>query len=131
MSRRWLGIGCVALALLTAGCQGAGSNASLESDQAVTSDVRPIALSSLTGAAAEAMALCGVEEHKDLVTGAGEVLHARDLPKYVPLSGKEPEIQTDEPAYAVTFEGVIRLPVRGMPVPYIDQVNATCVVVRG
>lgn len=43
-------------------------------------------------------------------SGMAKVSKARDLPKYVRLTGKEPEIQVDEPAWVVTYAGRVILP---------------------
>lgn len=44
------------------------------------------------------------------ISGMAKVAHARDLPRYVRLTGREPEIQTDAPAWVVAYSGRMTLP---------------------
>lgn len=52
--------------------------------------------------------LCGLDP--TLVSAMAKVSKARDLPEYVRLTGKEPEIQVDKPAWVVTYAGRVILP---------------------
>jgi hypothetical protein len=123
-----------AIALLLAACRVVGASPATSDPweaEASVGSVRPVSLSAPFEDSAAAMAQCGVHEFRDQVVGAGQVLHAKDLPRYVRLSGQEPEIQTDAAAWVVQYEGIIRLPLRGTRYPYVDQVDPTCVVVNG
>ncbi len=64
------------------------------------------------------------------IKGIGILSRARLLPEYVPLTGREPEIQSDAPVFVVQLAGTIRLPIRGgRGAPgYLDVEDATCVV---
>lgn len=134
---RMLVSGLAAIVVLAAACSRAGQGSpsvdASAADALATSDpgLRAVSLSESYGDSADAMALCGVGEHRDLVSGAAHVMHAKDLPKYVRLSGNEPEIQTDAPAWVVAYQGVVRLPVRGLRYAYVDQIDPTCVVIDG
>jgi hypothetical protein len=75
-------------------------------------EVEPVSQSN-PGDAASAIRDCEVERFKDMVAGMGRVEHARDLPDYVPLTGREPEIATDTEAWAVTFRGDLPLGLQG------------------
>lgn len=44
------------------------------------------------------------------ISGMAKVPKARDLPEYVRLTGQEPEIELDEPAWVVTYAGRVILP---------------------
>jgi hypothetical protein len=60
------------------------------------------------------------------IAGIGLVPHARDAWWYVPLSGREPEIQTDAPAWLIQVRGPLQAPLD----PEI-AVDPTCVVIAG
>lgn len=62
----------------------------------------------------------------DLVSGMGRIDHARDAARYAPLTGLEPEIKTDAPAWIVTFKGDVPMPMTGE-----IWVDPTCIVVDG
>jgi len=91
-------------------------------------DVAPVSLSSATGLAADGIEACGVRKYADQIRGIGVLEHATMLPRYVPLTGREPEIKSDSPAFVVLFEGTLRLPLRGGPgaPTYQDIQGATC-----
>jgi hypothetical protein len=78
--------------------------------------------------AAEALQICHVTENlgPDLVSGMGQIHHARDALRYAPLTGLEPEIKTDAPAWIVTFKGEVPMPMTGE-----IWVDPTCIVVGG
>jgi len=96
-------------------------------------DVTPVSLSAPSTLAAEGIRLCGVQQWAKEVGGIGIIDHARLLPYYVPLTGREPEIQRDTPAFVVQYSGQIRLPLRGGPgsAGYTDATGTTCVVLDG
>jgi hypothetical protein len=100
---------------------------------AEVSDVTPVSLSAPSPAAAAGIRLCLVRSWATQVAGIGIIDHARLLPYYVPLTGQEPEIQNDSPAFVVQFSGTIPLPViggrgSGRGGPIIDPL---CVVLKG
>jgi hypothetical protein len=99
----------MAIALLLGACAGnrvGGTTATTmgTESQTDTSDLTPVSYSN-PGAAAGAIESCLVDRYRAIVTGMAKVEHARDLPNYVPLTGLEPEIQTDDAAYVVRFHG--------------------------
>ena len=57
--------------------------------------------------AAAAMEACQVGQLIPLtqVVGMARLASARDVPRYVPLTGREPEIQTDAPAWVIQVSG--------------------------
>jgi len=93
-------------------------------------DVTPVSLSAPSTLAAEGMRFCGVQQWAKDVGGIGIIAHARLLPYYVPLTGREPEIQRDTPAFVVQYSGTIRIPTRTLT-PMLDVQGATCVVLDG
>jgi hypothetical protein len=62
----------------------------------------------------------------DRVAGMGEIGDAREAPRYVNLTGQEPEIQVSEPAWLIQLQGEIPLP-RGLG----TAIDPTCVVIDG
>jgi hypothetical protein len=97
---------------------------------AVDANITPVSLTAPGGVAADGIAACGVGAHRDQVQGIAVVAPASVLPHYVPLTGDEPEIKTDQPAFVVLYSGTIRLPLRGQAV-YSDITGATCVFIDG
>lgn len=90
--------------------------------------IAAVSASNPSAEAADAMARCQVGESIPLtmVAAMGRVPSARDVPRYVPLTGKEPEIQTDAPAWVIQLSGDI-------PMPQSGEVwrDPVCVVVAG
>ena len=99
--------------------------------------IEPVSASHPTPEAEIALEACGARDFGlDKVAGMGLVPRARDVPKYTTLVGVEPEIQTDRPAWVITFRGVLELgPTRsglrcGIRGPvYVE--DPTCVVIDG
>jgi hypothetical protein len=88
----------------------------------VDPSLTPISRSNPGPEAQAVLELCGLDP--TLVSGMAKVSKARDLPKYVRLTGKEPEIQVDEPVWVVTYSG--RFTIRT-----IWAEDPTCVVIDG
>ncbi|OGN87045.1 MAG: hypothetical protein A2X23_11670 [Chloroflexi bacterium GWC2_73_18] len=83
---------------------------SLPVDQAIA----PVSRSSPNPEAAEVIRLCLNETIPiERIERMGLVPSARDLPRYVPLTGREPWIKTDEPAWVVQFRGEIPMLLSG------------------
>jgi hypothetical protein len=61
----------------------------------------------------------------NLVVAMGLVPSARDVPKYAPFDGVEPELQTDKPAWVIRTRGVVQLPLAPA------STDPTCVVISG
>jgi hypothetical protein len=93
-------------------------------------DVDGVSLSAPTSQAEAGIKACGVRAHATQIHGIGILARARLLPEYVPLTGREPEIQSDSPAFVVQFTGRIRLWDRAGPesAPFTDSEDATCVM---
>ncbi len=93
----------------------------------VDPSIDPVSLSKPSADAAEALRICQVVDVHGVekVTGMGRIDHARDAIRYAPLTGREPELATDEPAWMITFGGEL-------PMPKINQVwiDPTCIVVN-
>ena len=92
--------------------------------------VAPVSLSNPPADAARAFEVCLVPEivsryGSAAITGLGRIEHASDAPRYARLSARNPELQSDRPAWVVQFRGDIRLP-GGLT--YLDP---TCIVVDG
>jgi hypothetical protein len=100
---------------------------------AEVSDLTPVSLSAPSAMAADGIRLCGVQQRATQIAAIGIIDHARLLPYYVPLTGREPEIQTDSPAFVVQFSGTIRMNPRGQPghPAYVDAQGVTCIVLNG
>jgi hypothetical protein len=69
--------------------------------------VVPVSLSNLSADAQVALERCLVDPSSasKSVDSMGLVGQARDVPRYVPLTGLEPEIQTTAPAWVVQLKG--------------------------
>jgi hypothetical protein len=75
--------------------------------------LQPVSLGHPTSEERDVIAKCGVDQHSSQVIGMGLVQRAKDLPRFVRLTGAEPEIQTDKPAWAVAYGGQMSLATRG------------------
>jgi hypothetical protein len=92
----------------------------------VDQSIEPVSLSNPSLDAAEALEIChvldlhGVEK----VSGMGRIEDAQAV-LYAALTGKEPEIDTDAPAWLITFRGEV-------PMPTLHEmwIDPTCVVVN-
>jgi len=129
MRRGWMAGAC-AVACLLAACAAAEGSLSPSSSGALPA----VSLSKpATPEAAEAVGLCVLTDHLGQVAGMAEIDHGYDVPKYAPLTGAEPEIQTDSPVWVVRYSGVIRLSVRGQAASsaFVDAETPTCIVVDG
>lgn len=126
--------------LLLAGCTPAGGGTATERTAAATpiapaadavdDEVTAVSVSSPVGLAVEGVPACGVEKYQDQIVGIAVVAHASLLPHYVPLTGDEPEVKSEEPAFVVLYTGTIRLPLRG-EASYADATGATCIYLEG
>jgi hypothetical protein len=93
--------------------------------------IEPVSASAPSPDARKVMELClalklSGEVDVEHVAGMGLIPHARDAVRYVPLTGREPELETDEPAWLIQLRGEILLP-RGFGTAF----DPTCVVVGG
>jgi len=91
----------------------------------------PVSLSNPPADAGRAFELClvrgWVERNGiDVIAGLGRIDHANEAAHYVRLTGHEPELQSDQPAWIVQFRGDIRMPMSNTV--YVDP---ACIVVRG
>lgn len=118
-----------------AGSSQAATNGPAAAPQATSApaDANPVSLSSPSQQAAQGIAACAVTQYKAQIKGMAILAHARELPEFVPLTGREPEIQSDAPVFVVQFQGTVRLPLRGGPgsAAYTDIDGPTCVVYGG
>lgn len=98
------------------------------SDLPVDASIEPVSLSDPSSEAADALRICQVADNigADMVSGMGRIDHARDAVRYASLTGVEPEIQTDAPAWIVTFKGEVPMPMSGE-----TWIDPTCIVVGG
>lgn len=119
--------------LVLAGCAARMPAAAAQSGAGSAGDVAALSLTAAPAPVDADMRACGVDKHADQVMGLGIVASARLLAHYVPLTGREPELQVDEPVFAVQYAGVIRLPLRGGPgsAVFKDVDGPTCVVLDG
>ena len=94
----------------------------------VDPSITPVSLSHPPSGAAEALRICQVGDliGADVVSGFGEVPHARDAVRYSNLTGAEPELRTDAPAWLVQVRGEVPMLTSGEV--WIDP---TCIVVDG
>jgi hypothetical protein len=91
----------------------------------------PVSLSQPPVDAARAFELCAVRgwverDGIDVIAGIGRIDHAYDAAHYARLTGREPELQSDQPAWIVQFRGDIRM--AWSNTVYVDP---TCIVVEG
>jgi hypothetical protein len=81
-------------------------------------------------AAQGAMDLCGVKGYGiGTVGGMGLIPDARRVPDYVPLSGREPELAVDKPAWVISFRGWIPMVTRTRS-PITDVEDPVCLVIE-
>jgi hypothetical protein len=91
----------------------------------VEAEIAPVSRSNPSPEAAEVLDLCDVGRiGADKVAGMGLVPSARDVVKYVPLYGTEPELKTDHPAWVISFSGKITY--RGY-----WAIDPVCIVIDG
>jgi hypothetical protein len=102
-------------------------------DSGVTEEaaISPVSLSRPPADAARAFEVCSVRGWVDqrgigVIAGLGRVPHAIDAPHYARLTGREPELQSNKPAWIVQFRGEIRMPWSNTV--YVDP---ACIVVDG
>jgi hypothetical protein len=93
--------------------------------------IAPVSLSQPTPAAARAFELCLVRGWVErsginVIAGIGRIDHAYEAAHYARLTGREPELQSDKPAWIVQFRGDIRMALSNTV--YVDP---ACVVVEG
>jgi hypothetical protein len=98
---------------------------------AVDPAVEPVSLSSPPPQAARTFELCLIRgwvdrNGPDVIAGMGRIDHATDAFHYVRLTQTEPELQSDRPAWIVSFRGDIR-----MAWSNTIYVNPACIVVNG
>lgn len=110
--------------------EAAGSAPTAGSVPAVDPRVEPISLANPPAAAGPAFEICRIRDWvarygPEVISGAGRIDRARDAVHYVALTGREPEIQIDEPAWIVQFRGDIRV---DWHLVFTDPV---CIVVNG
>jgi hypothetical protein len=95
--------------------------------------VAPVSLSHPTLEAEKAIEACRVRERADAAVGMGQ-LPASDLPRYLPFTGREPELQSDTPVWVVAFEWDLAdapfLPTRGISFR-VKTDHLACVVLDG
>lgn len=100
---------------------------SLDDDRSIDPAIAPVARSHLSPEEEAVLASCWVADFGiDSISGMGLVPRARDVPRYVPLTGSELVLQTEDPAWVVSYEGVVEFP-RGLGWAR----NPVCVVVHG
>jgi hypothetical protein len=79
--------------------------------------------------AQRAMDLCGVKEYGiGTVGGMGLIADARRVPDYVPLTGREPELAVDKPAWVIAFRGWIPMITRSRS-PITEVEDPVCVLI--
>jgi hypothetical protein len=106
------------------------AGASPSKPRSVDTTIEAVSASHPSASAAEALESCGITGEygvgTDKVAGMGHLERARDAPRYVNLTGKEPEIQVDKPAWVIQLQGEVVLP-RG----FGTALDPTCVVIDG
>jgi predicted small lipoprotein YifL len=93
--------------------------------------IAPVSVSRPPAEAARAFEVCSVpgwvdRNGIDVIAGIGRISHANEAAHYARLTGREPELQSDKPAWIVQFRGDIR-----MPWSNTIYVDPACVVVDG
>jgi hypothetical protein len=74
-------------------------------------DIQPVSASKPGPEAADVMSKCHVGDGDSVslkqVTGMGKIASAADLPHYVPLTGREPQLKDPGPAWVIQVKGDI------------------------
>src|SRR6267142_1668604 len=137
--RRALGFVLASLALASCSSEvapaGDGSRAPLSSPAPLPTSGTPAGLPvdttleavSASAPSAEAKAaldLCGVDAARGQVAGMALVPSSKEVGKYAPMYGTEPELKTDRPAWVIQLKGEIQGRVGVL-------VDPTCVVIDG
>jgi hypothetical protein len=133
-------IAATVAAWLVSGCTAAtpsvptSSGSSPVDSRPIAPDIAPVSQSNPGPDAQVALDACLITDstHRlastlgvGIVEGMGEVVPAHDVSLYVPLTGREPEVRTDAPAWVIATRGVVTI-------PFGDTMrNPTCVVVEG
>lgn len=92
-------------------------------DASITS----VSRTSPTAEAREALEACQIgDDQMDQIIGMGLVPRGRDLPRYINISGTEPEIDSDSPAWAITLRGEVP-----QPTSHEVWIDPTCVIIDG
>jgi len=88
----------------------------------IDASLAPVARSNPGPEAQAAIDACNLDPAR--ITGMAKVADARDLPKYVRLTGREPELREAKPVWVITYSG--RFTIRTI---WAD--DPTCVVLDG
>ena len=90
-------------------------------------DVRAVSASNPSAGALDAMAKCHIGDMIPIakVTGMGQIASATDLYRYIPLTGREPQLREEGPAWIIQVHA--ELPQPGSNEVWIDP---TCVVTQ-
>lgn len=96
----------------------------------VDTTIDPVSLSNPPADAERALELCRVRDWidrngTDVIAGMGKIDRAKDAVHYARLTGLEPELQSDRPAWLVQFRGDIRV---DWELVFTDPI---CIVVDG
>lgn len=119
--------------LMVSGCSSAGSLAT--SGRPLDPHVAQVSLSSITKDGQAALDACGLTDSTgrleggrpygtEQISGMGKIAHAREVGSYALVTGREPELQSDQPAWVIEITGMISDPFAG------TLTNPTCVVVE-
>lgn len=78
-------------------------------------EVQAVSVSHPSVEAADAMAKCQIGDTIpiDEVIGMGEIAAAKDIVHYVPLTGREPQLREDGPAWIIQIHGDLSMPLSG------------------
>lgn len=130
---RSLGVLVVVFAVVACSAPGAPSGDSRPSsgappnaavDRPVDETLEAVSASAPTVEAKAAMELCNVDPAGGTISGMALVPSGKDVAKYVPMQGTEPELKTERPVWVIQLKGEIEGRVGTM-------VDPTCVVVSG
>jgi hypothetical protein len=108
---------------------GATAIATATSPAPVDRSLVAVSLSHLTAEEQSALDACNVGSFDfsvDKISGIARIPHATDVTRYVPLTGREPELKTDEAVWVIAFSGDLRVPRRT-----VTARDPVCVVVGG
>ncbi|MES2209374.1 MAG: hypothetical protein V4515_04225 [Chloroflexota bacterium] len=84
-------------------------------DLPVAGDVQAVSASHPSSAAADAMAKCQIGDSIPIqsVAGMAQIAAAKDIARYVPLTGREPQLREVGPAWIVQIRGDVPFPLSG------------------
>lgn len=98
------------------------------SERPIDPSIRPVSRGNPEPEAKAALESCQLvdDARLDTISGMGFIPRSEDLPRYINITGAEPEIQSDGGVWAIVLKG--ELP---QPMSHEVWLDATCVIIDG